>query len=69
MQTKTDTEGKGKYGIKAYGKTTRFPTRQQFNDYLIEWMCGTEGAEQERATRAYVNLMGGIPFTDTDAGY
>lgn len=62
---KTDNT-EGKYGIKAYGTITRFATRKQFHDYLIEWICGTEGAEQERATRAYANLVSGIPFTDTD---
>ena len=54
------------YGIKAYGKTFRFPTRRAFLAYLQDWMKGTEGSERDRAVDAYCNLLAGIKFTDTD---
>lgn len=57
----------GKYGIKAYGHTTMFKTKAAFRNYLMDWICNTEGAERDRASTALSNLETGIPFTDTDA--
>ena len=55
------------FGIKAYGTWTHFKTKKAFKSYLMEWICGTEGAERDRAVRALSNLESGIPCTDTDA--
>ena len=56
-----------KYGYKAYGKTVYFATEEEYIAFLLEWMSGTEGSERGRADTALTNLLGGIPFTDTDS--
>lgn len=57
-----------KYGIKAYGSTDWFNTKKEYEDYLMEWIANTEGAERDRAVDALSNLLAGIPYTDTDGG-
>ncbi len=57
-----------KYGIKAYGNSFRFTSKNKFRAYLMEWIAGTDGAERDRAVRALGNLESGIPYTDTDTG-
>lgn len=54
------------YGIKAYGSERRFNRKEDYLDYLLKWIDGTEGSEQARAIRAFTNLRAGIYFTDTD---
>lgn len=56
-----------KFGYKAYGKTVYFHTEEEYMTFLLEWIAGTDGAERDRADAALTNLVGGIPFTDTDA--
>ena len=63
---KAPAEKTGKYGVKAYGSVKRFGTKDEFMDYLLEWIAGTDGSERERAMLALANLQAGIPFTDTD---
>lgn len=58
---------KKKYGIKAYGQTARFATQEEFMSFLLEWITNTDGSERDRADTALTNLLGGIPFTDTDS--
>lgn len=60
---------KKQYGIKAYGRTARFATQEECIAFLLEWIANTDGAERDRADTALVNLLGGIPFTDTDAAH
>lgn len=60
------TNTKKNYGIKAYGTWHYFPTKSTFSNYLIKWICGTDGAERDRAVTALANLDCGINFTDTD---
>lgn len=55
-----------KYGIKAYGRTTRFADQEEFISFLLDWIANTDGAERNRADTALTNLLAGIPFTDTD---
>lgn len=57
---------KGEYGIKAYGKTFRFATKDEYKAYLLDWMMNTDGSERDRAVDAFVSLEKGINFTDTD---
>ena len=54
------------YGIRAYGMTQRFGTEEEFRRFLSDWLLGTDGAEQARASDALANLDRGVPFTDTD---
>lgn len=56
----------GKYGIKAYGTWFCFDSENEYRFYLMDWICGTEGAERGRAVKALVNLQNEIKFTDTD---
>lgn len=58
---------KHKYGIKAYGRTSRFATQEEMMSFLLEWIANTDGSERDRADTALGNLLAGIPFTDTDA--
>lgn len=55
-----------KYGIKAYGKWQFFFSRKKYEEYLLDWICGTEGSERDRAAAALANLRCGINMTDTD---
>ena len=57
---------KKKYGIKAYGQPARFATQEEFMSFLLAWITNTDGSERDRADTAITNLLGGIPFTDTD---
>lgn len=57
---------KGKYGIKAYGGWDFFTSRAKYEEYLMDWICATEGAERDRAVMALENLRAGIFLTDTD---
>ena len=54
------------YGIKAYGKWTRFATAEEYEKYLNEWIAGTDGHEQDRAIKALSDLLVGVKTTDTD---
>ena len=56
-----------KYGMKAYGRTVWFGTQEEMMSFLLEWITNTEGSERNRADTALSNLLGGQPFTDTDA--
>ena len=56
------------YGIIAYGKSKTFKSKEKFEEYLVDWMSNTEGAERDRAVDAFVNLRQGYNFTDTDRG-
>ncbi len=58
---------KKKYGIKAYGSWTRFSTRKEYEGYLLNWIAGTDGAEQRRASSALAALHGGQAEFDSDA--
>lgn len=55
-----------KCGIIAYGKAKTFKSKKKFEDYLVDLMSKTEGAERDRAVDAFVNLRQGFNFTDTD---
>lgn len=57
-----------KCGIIAYGKSITFSSKKEFEEYLVDWMSNTEGAERDRAVDAFVNLRKGFNFTDTDRG-
>lgn len=59
-------EAKKPYGIKAYGKWTRFATRDEYEHYLNDWIAGTDGHEQDRAIKALSDLLVGKKTTDTD---
>lgn len=52
----------------AYGKSKTFKSKKKFEDYLVDLMSKTEGAERDRAVDAFVNLRQGFRFTDTDKG-
>lgn len=52
----------------AYGKPKTFKSKKKFEDYLVDLMSKTEGAERDRAVDAFVNLRQGFRFTDTDKG-
>ena len=56
-----------KYGIKAYDSWKRFSTRREYEGYLLEWIAGTDGAEQRRASCALAALYGGQKEYDSDA--
>ena len=58
----------GAFGIKAYGTWECFMSREEYEAYLLDWICSTEGAERDRAVEATANLHRGIRFTDTDSG-
>lgn len=55
-----------KYGIKAYGSWDLFKTKGKYQKYLREWIAGTEGSEQERATGAYFGLEDGEQYYNSD---
>jgi len=55
------------YGIKAYGEWTRFSNKAAYEQYLLEWIAGTEGSEQDRAVNALTALWAGVNFYDSDA--
>ena len=57
---------KMKYGIKAYGTWTRFASRKKYENYLLEWIAGTDGAEQSRASRALAALHEGVAEYNSD---
>lgn len=59
-------EAKKPYGIKAYGKWTRFATADEYEHYLNDWIAGTDGHEQDRAIKALSDLLVGKKTTDTD---
>lgn len=64
---KTDKNRKSEpYGIRAYGSEHRFSHKEDYLEYLLDWIDNTDGAEQDRAIRAFLNLRSGIRFTDTD---
>lgn len=54
------------YGIKAYGKWTRFATAEEYQAYLEKWIDETDGHEQDRAIKALSDLLVGVKTTDTD---
>lgn len=60
------TNTKKNYGIKAYGTWDYFATKTAYRNFLMNWICGTDGAERDRAVTALANLECGINFTDTD---
>lgn len=55
------------YGIKAYGLWSRFATCEEYVQYLLEWIAGTEGSERDRATSALAALHSGQFEYDSDA--
>lgn len=55
-----------KYGIKAYGKWSRFGSESEYKSYLMEWIAGTEGAERDRAVDALRALAAGSAEYDSD---
>lgn len=57
---------KKKYGIKAYGSWEYFSTKSAYKNHLLNWIAGTDGAEQERAIEALTSLEDGYNFCDTD---
>lgn len=65
-KTNKKPEAKKPYGIKAYGKWTRFATRDEYEHYLNDWIAGTDGHEQDRAIKALSDLLVGKKTTDTD---
>ena len=68
MKTKREPHTKAMpYGIRAYGSEHRFSHKEDYLEYLLDWIDNTDGAEQDRAFRALNNLRSGISFTDTDA--
>lgn len=58
----------GKYGVRAYGRWFCFWTKAEYEEYLMTWIAGTEGAERDRAVDALSRLRSGHAFTDTDKG-
>lgn len=55
------------YGMKAYGRWRRFATRADYSKYLLEWIAGTYGAEQDRAVSALAALECGQNEYDSDS--
>lgn len=55
------------YGIKAYGQWHWFNARQDYVQYLMDWIMGTDGAEQDRAVSALHALGEGKRQFDSDA--
>lgn len=64
--SKVSSKAKLPYGIKSYGKWTRFATRDEYEHYLNDWIAGTDGHEQDRAIKALSDLLVGKKTTDTD---
>lgn len=63
---KTNNKKPMPYGIKAYGKWTRFATAEEYQAYLEKWIDETDGHEQDRAIKALSDLLVGVKTTDTD---
>jgi hypothetical protein len=55
-----------KFGIKAYGNWHEFKSERAYRNYLMEWIAGTEGSEQDRAVQALVALDCGQYRYDSD---
>lgn len=65
-KTNKKPEAKKPYGIKAYGKWTRFATADEYKAYLEKWIDETDGHEQDRAIKALSDLLVRVKTTDTD---
>lgn len=55
------------YGMKAYGRWHRFATLAEYSKFLLEWIAGTDGAEQDRAFSALTALEHGLNEYDSDS--
>lgn len=54
------------YGMKAYGRWHRFATLAEYSRFLLEWISGTDGSEQDRAFSALAALECGQTEYDSD---
>lgn len=55
------------YGIKAYTHWHTFATKAEYEAYLMDWIAGTDGSEQDRAVNALVALTAGQKKYDSDS--
>lgn len=55
-----------KIKVKMYGSWQEFKTKKQAEQTLLEYMMGSDGAEQARYTYAYLSVKEGRKEINTD---